>query len=112
MSTMKTSYSLQKLRGVELFCALETWQVILSMTNGTLTEEDIQEEAERIVIAAANIIRAEIREKSTIQSHTPLMKILLMLIRAGNGSHTIYKTYCAISALAILFYNVLGQGQL
>ena len=34
---MKISYSLQKLMGVVLFYALETWQVILSMTiNGTL----------------------------------------------------------------------------
>ena len=61
---MKILYSLQKLMGVVLFYALETWQAILSMTNGTLKKkEDIQEEAERIVIAAAKIIRAEIRER-------------------------------------------------
>ena len=65
-------------------------------------KEDIEEDAERIVIAAAEIIRAEIRERkydsksyptnediadvdtekeSMIQSHTPPMKILLMLIQ-------------------------------
>ena len=61
---MKILYSLQKLMGVVLFYALETWQAILSMTNGTLKKkEDIQEEAERIVIAAAKIMRAEIRER-------------------------------------------------
>ena len=34
----KIPYSLQKLRGEVLFYALQTWQVILSMTNGTLKE--------------------------------------------------------------------------
>ena len=36
MNIMKTSYSLQRLRVVVMFYALETWQAIISMTNGIL----------------------------------------------------------------------------
>ena len=52
-------------------------------------KEDIQEEAERVVIAAAKIRRAEIRERK-YDSNSP-MKIFLVLIKAGSGSHTICK---------------------
>ena len=55
---------MQKLRAEVTLFALETWQTLLLMKNSTLTKkDDIQAEAERIVIAAAKIIRAEIKER-------------------------------------------------
>ena len=59
---MKAAYSLQRLRGVVLFCALETWQVILSMTNG-IRKRNTEEETQRLVSAAVKIVRAEFRER-------------------------------------------------
>ena len=56
---MKILYSLQKLMGVVLFYA----SYIINDKWYSEKKEDIQEEAERIVIAAAKIIRAEIRER-------------------------------------------------
>ena len=53
---MKTSYSLQRLRVMVMFYVLETWQAIIIINDKWHSEkkENTEEEAKRIVCAAAN----------------------------------------------------------
>ena len=64
--------------------ALETWQTLLLMKNSTLTKkDDIQAEAERIVIAAAKIIRAEIREREYDSKSYPTSEDIVDIDRSN-----------------------------
>ena len=58
MNIMKTSYSLQRVRVVVMFYALETWHAIIIINDKWHSEkkENIEEEAKHIVCAAAKII--------------------------------------------------------
>ena len=107
---MKILYSLQKLMGVVLFYALETWLAILSMTNGTLKKkEDIQEEAERIVIAAAKIIRAEIRERKYDSNSNPANEDISSVDKGRECIPHHLQTFLKITVRSELKENSIGH---
>ncbi len=56
-------------------------------------KENIEEEAERIVVAAAKIVRAEIRERKYDSLFYPPMRMLQILVEVWNGYLTICKHF-------------------
>jgi len=74
-----------------MFYALETWQaIIINDKWHSERKESIEEEAKRIVCAAAKIIRGK---NLTIHSFIPPMKTLQMLRKVRSGYHTIYRFF-------------------
>ena len=60
---METGNILQKWMEERMWCAFKIWWTILLMMHGTRKEKETNKDTERIIVTAAKLITAEIREK-------------------------------------------------